>query len=207
MIQPSNALTDHDVRGTTEDFEYWQQELGCSSWGWESVQPFFNSIETDMDHGDEDFHGESGPVVVRQHPQSEWREADTAWFKACRAAGFEACEDSNAPGTNGGVGSLTLNNQSRVRLSSALTFLAQARDRPNLTVRGDSDVVRVVFSEGGDGPPTATGVELANGTVLHARSEVILCGGAIGASSLGIFHIPASVVLLQQAVVTLSDDG
>ena len=83
-----------------------------------------------------------------------------------------------------------------MRLSSALTFLAQARDRPNLTIRGDSDVVRVLFSEGGDGP-TATGVELADGTVLHARSEVILCGGAIGASSLGIFHIPASVVLLQ----------
>lgn len=175
------------VRATVEDLEYWSEELGCVSWTWDSVVPFFNSIETDRDYGDEAFHGDRGPMPVRRHPKSEWRTADTAWVNACRAFGFDECADSNAPGNDGGVGSLTLNNQDRQRMSSALTFLTEARGRPNLTIRGDSDVLRVVLAQtrdgdgsGGGGVPRATGVELASGTVLTASTEVILCGGAVG---------------------------
>ena len=171
------------VRGTVEDFEYWSTELGCGTWSFDKVLPFFNSIETDLDYGNEPHHGDSGPVTVRRHPKSAWREADHAWHDACVAAGFEFCADSNAPGTSGGVGSLTLNNVDRVRLSSALTFLAQARGRPNLEIRGDCEVVRVVFDESGD-EPRATGVELGDGTVLSAGVEVVLSGGAIGSPHL-----------------------
>ena len=171
------------VRGTVEDFDYWSSELGCPSWTFDKVLPFFNSIETDLDYGTETHHGDSGPVTVRRHPRSEWREADHAWHDACIAAGFGYCEDSNAPGTAGGVGSLTLNNVDRVRLSSALTFLAGARDRPNLGICGDCEVLRVVFDTSG-AVPRAVGVELADGSVLRAAVEVILCGGAIGSPHL-----------------------
>ena len=167
------------VRGTTEDFEYWSRDLGCPSWDFEHVLPFFNAIETDTDFGGLPYHGDAGPVRVRRHPQREWRVADRAWFEACRDAGFEACNDANAPETTGGVGSLTLNNVDRVRLSSALTFLDQARGRDNLTIRGQADVRRVLVDHV-DGVPRALGVELMDGNVLRAGVEVILCAGAIG---------------------------
>ena len=32
------------VQGTTEDFDYWSTELGCESWSFDKVLPFFNSI-------------------------------------------------------------------------------------------------------------------------------------------------------------------
>ena len=167
------------VRGTTEDFEHWSEVLGCTTWSFANVLPFFNAAETDADYGAEDFHGDRGPVPVRRHPRAEWRAADVAWHDACVAAGFENCADANEPGTNGGVGSLALNNVNRVRQSSALTFLNQARGRPNLVIRGDSEVLRVLFTDD-HGTPRAVGVELNDGTILRARSEVILCGGAIG---------------------------
>jgi choline dehydrogenase-like flavoprotein len=61
-------------------------------------------------------------------------------------------------------------------MSAALTHLYAARSRPNLEVRGDTRVTRIVF----DGP-RATGVEIVDGdgrTVIEA-GEVILTAGAI----------------------------
>ena len=128
------------LRGTTDDFDYWSTELGCESWSFDNVLPFFNSIENDVEFGHEEYHGDSGPITVRRHPRNLWREADVAWYDACINHGFESCADVNAPGSLGGVGSLALNNVDRVRQSSALTFLAVARERPNLTIRGDAEV-------------------------------------------------------------------
>ena len=63
-------------------------------------------------------------------------------------AGFADEVDINRPDTAGGVGMLPLNNvtsdrkgyrgpaENRVRQSSVLTYLAAARARPNLAVRG-----------------------------------------------------------------------
>ncbi len=170
------------VRGTTEDFAYWSGQLGCTTWSFANVLPFFNAIETDAEYGNESFHGDRGPVPVRRHPRSAWRQADVAWHDACIAAGFERCDDANAPDTPGGVGSLTLNNLDRVRQSSALTFLAAARSRPNLEIRGDAEVVRVLFDD--SDTPRAGGVELTDGTTVRAAAEVILCGGAIGSPHL-----------------------
>jgi choline dehydrogenase len=167
------------VRGTTEDFAHWAGTLGCATWSFDKVLPFFNAVEADADYGSEAYHGDRGPIRVRRHPRGEWRTADIAWHDACIAAGFDSCADANAPGTPGGVGSLALNNVNRVRQSSALTFLAQARGRSNLVIRGESDVLRVLFNDDPD-TPRALGVELNDGTVLRARVEVILCGGAIG---------------------------
>ena len=163
------------VRGTTEDFEYWSTELGCVSWSFDNVLPFFNAVETDLDFGREDYHGERGPITVRRHPRSAWREADIAWYDACRGRGFESCADVNAPGTPGGVGSLALNSVDRVRQSSALTFLAGARGR---------EVRRVLFDKSANGVPRAMAVELMDGSVVRALVEVILCGGAIGSPHL-----------------------
>ena len=147
------------VRATTEDFDYWSGALGCKTWSFANVLPFLNVVDTDADYGTEAYHGDHGPITVRRHPRSAWREADLAWHEACVAAGFASCADANAPGTLGGVGALALNNVTHVRQSSALTFLAQARGRPNQVIRGDCEVRRVVFDDA-RGSPRAVGVEL-----------------------------------------------
>jgi choline dehydrogenase len=66
-----------------------------------------------------------------------------------------------------------------VRQNAALAYLtAQVRQRPNLTIRGDVNVDRVLF----DGT-TATGVIAADGTAYRGR-EVILSGGTYGSPAI-----------------------
>lgn len=52
------------TRGLPEDFEAWAA-AGNNEWTFESVLPYFKSIETDLDFADE-YHGRSGPVPVRK---------------------------------------------------------------------------------------------------------------------------------------------
>src|ERR1700730_6183858 len=64
------------------------------------------------------------------------------------------------------------NARAGVRMSTALTYLAAARGRPNLTVRGGAMADRIEVRGG-----TATGVRLAGGEVLTA-GRVVLAAGA-----------------------------
>ena len=63
-----------------------------------------------------------------------------------------------------------------IRMNTAVTYLAMARDRPNLTIRADTLVRRVLF-EG----TTAIGVEVEqDGQRVELRSdEVVLCASGI----------------------------
>ena len=73
------------VRATTEDFDYWSGALGCKTWSFANVLPFLNVVDTDADYGTEAYHGDHGPITVRRHPRSAWREADLAWPRSlCR---------------------------------------------------------------------------------------------------------------------------
>jgi choline dehydrogenase len=63
-------------------------------------------------------------------------------------------------------------------MSAAFTYLAPARCRPNLTLRADTLVDRVVIDRG-----RASGVRTVDGTVLRGR-EIVLCGGAYGSPAL-----------------------
>ena len=56
--------------------------------------------------------------------------------------------------------------ENRVRQSSALTYLAAARSRPNLAVKGDALVARVVFDTTGATP---------RATVSSPKQRWVLC--------------------------------
>ena len=174
------------LRACREDFERWQTEFGCASWGWEDVLPWMRALEADADFGHLPEHGAEGPVAVRRVPREAWRASERAWHAACRAAGFPDCEDANAAGTRGGVGPLALNNRDGVRLSAAITHLGPVRSRPNLRIEGRAAVRRILFEQGsGSGSaPRAVGVELADGRRVQARREVILAAGAIATPQL-----------------------
>lgn len=64
-----------------------------------------------------------------------------------------------------------MNRLGRERLSNARAFLDPARSWPNLTVRSDTHVRRVVVDGG-----RATGVELADGTAIRAGLVVLSAG-------------------------------
>ena len=162
------------LRGVPEDYDSWSS-LGNDRWSFEQLLPYFRKLEADTDfHGD--FHGSDGPIVARRFKRHEWLPVQEAFYNACRDGGYADNPDFNHPdGT--GVGPLPFNNPDRIRMSTALGYLNQARHRLNLTIRPNSKVRRIVF----DGT-RATGVVVESGgeTFAVEAEEIILCSGAIG---------------------------
>jgi choline dehydrogenase-like flavoprotein len=73
-----------------------------------------------------------------------------------------------------------------LRSSTSIHYLHPVLgERPNLTVLTEAIVARVVFARSGDGAaPRAVGVELADGRVVTAQREVLVCAGAIDSPAL-----------------------
>ncbi len=163
------------LRGIPEDFAAWEA-MGNDRWTWEQVLPYYCKLENDHDYGDADYHGDAGPIGVRRYPEDEWGPDQLAWAEACRQAGFPDCPDANLPGSTG-FGPYPINNISGIRQSTAVTYLAQARNRPNLHIQAECMTRRVLLESG-----NAVGVEVVrNGKPerFHA-DETVLCAGAIG---------------------------
>ncbi len=163
------------LRGVPEDFDAWAA-LGNDRWSFEQVLPYYCKLENDHDFGAVAYHGDDGPIGVRRYPQEEWGPEQRAWVDACRRAGFPHCEDANRPHSTG-VGPYPLNNIDGVRQSTAVTYLAEARNRPNLNILSDCTTRRVLF-EG----ERAIGVEVERGGQVeqHHADEIVLCAGAVG---------------------------
>lgn len=166
------------LRGVPEDYDTWSG-WGNDRWSYQNLLPYFRMIETDTDFSG-DFHGSDGPIIVRRFKPDDWNEDQLAFYKAALAHGFPDCPDHNAPATTG-VGPTPLNNPDGIRWSTAIGYLQQIRDRPNLTIMPDSLVHRVLF----DGK-RAVGIKAeANGEVISLEGEnIILSGGAIGSPHL-----------------------
>jgi len=162
------------IRGAREDFEQWAG-LGNDEWGWERVEPAFRRLETDAEFGAEPYHGDSGPVTVRRVPREQWPAGVLAFERACLAQGYGEAPDGNAPDTTG-YSPMPRNQAGDVQASALLTYLAAARGRPNLTIRPDTMVRRVLF----DGRQ-AVGIEVdgPDGVETIAGERIVLAAGAI----------------------------
>ena len=161
------------LRGLPEDYDAWASE-GNDEWSYEKLLPYFERNEADP------LHGTSSPIPVRRHTHDELNADQRAFYHAALKAGFPETDDHNAPDSTG-VGFIPLNNRDGVRWSTAICYLAPARQRANLTVQGNCFVRRVLF-EG----TRAVGVqvEAAEGAREFHAGEVVLCGGAIGSPHL-----------------------
>jgi len=158
------------LRGARADYDEWVA-FGNPEWSWEKVLPTFVAMENDPASGD--FHGHDGPIPLARASDDELAPIQAAFVESAKAIGVPYVYDLNAPDAHG-VGPAPMTRIGERRVSTAESYLAPARSRPNLTVRGDSLVDRVLF-EG----TRATGVLLADGTVIEAGQEVVLCAGAI----------------------------
>ena len=164
------------LRGSPGDYDEWAAR-GNAGWSFAEVLPFFQRLENDCDVDDE-WHGRAGPLPVRRYALDELAPEQAAFLDACSALGFPAVADHNAPGATG-AGRLPTNTIAGVRQSAALTYLAAARGRANLTVRSHALVDRVLFQN-----RRAVGVCMADGAEVIAAHRVIVAAGTFGSPAI-----------------------
>ena len=165
------------IRATPDDLDRWEA-MGCTGWYWDTMLPWFNKLETDMNFPDEPYHGSAGPIPVYRAPIAHWGSVDRALREAALALGYGWNDDHNAP-TGTGVSPYAINSIEGRRVSTNDGYLEPARTRPNLTIVGGA-LVEAITLEGNR--PHASGVRVRAGGAVHApraQREVILCAGAI----------------------------
>ncbi len=157
-------------RGSPEIFDLWAQE-GCPGWSYDEVLPYFRRAEANV-HGDERFHGRSGPLAVSRAKVTN--RGQLAWLDAAQEAGFPYSDDHNGAQPEGfGPAEHTI--RSGRRISTAVAYLRPAAQRPNLVVRTGAFATRLVIANG-----RARSVEYRQNAELRsvdADREIILCGG------------------------------
>jgi choline dehydrogenase len=161
------------LRGSPHDYDAW----GLPGWSFEDVLPTFVAVERDLDFGSAPYHGDAGPMPIRRYGRDEQSPTTAAVLESTVDAGIPWIDDHNAPFAVG-VSTIPVNVVDGRRMSAALTHLEAARSRPNLTVRGDTEIAAVDIRAG-----RAHGVTLADGSSI-AAGEVIVCGGAYGSPRL-----------------------
>jgi choline dehydrogenase len=171
----SSVNTTIALRGIPEDYNGWA-DLGNSAWRWENVLPAFNRLERDLDFGHLSYHGDAGPISIRRYPREERVPQQEAFLDAAEQLGYPLCEDQNDP-QGWGAGPQPMNKIGRLRVSSAGAYLAPIRLRPNLEIRSQSTVTRLLFDN-----KKCIGAEvltLTGETKRYEAKTTVLCAGAI----------------------------
>jgi choline dehydrogenase len=192
------------MRAESADFEAWP-----GGWRWDDVLPAFRRLERDLDFPDAPWHGSDGPVPIVRWPREEWTPISASFHDACRALGFPDCPDHNAPHTTG-VGPIPMNRVDRCRVSNVIAYLEPARGRPNLAVRADAHVRRIVLegdggrgTRGPGGPRGLRGLHGPGGPREAVRAGTEASGGvrAVGVELVDGTVLRAGEVILAAGVV------
>ena len=164
------------IRARANDLAKWSR-LGIQGWTYEEVLPAYQAIENTPD-GEDRFRGRSGPLPVRTRRQDELTPSLNAFVEASANQGFARNQDFNGSRQDG-VGAYPLNVVSGRRINSAIAFLDDGvRARPNLTVKGQVEIDRLLFKKN-----KAVGVLDVSGQEYRA-DQVILSAGAYGSPAI-----------------------
>jgi choline dehydrogenase len=143
------------------------------------VLPFFRKSEHYVQGGEAEFRGRGGPLRVEDYrtvlPLTH------RFVEAAQQAGFPFSPDLNGRRQEA-VGYSQMTRNGRFRGSTARTFLAQAKGRPNLRVETGAVATRLLF-EG----RRCVGVafrQRGQERELRAAREVIVAGGAVNSPQL-----------------------
>src|SRR5882672_7038418 len=149
------------MRARPADFARWAKR-GIQGWSWQEVLAAYKAMEN-TPTGDDAWHGRSGPFPIRQRTAEENTPSMRAFVEASEAVGLAHISDFNGAAQHG-VGPYPLNVVDGVRVNTGMAYLTDSvRARSNLTIRGDTEVDRVVI-EG----KHAVGVKLVDGSILAA---------------------------------------
>lgn len=163
------------IRGNALDYDHWAKAKGMENWSYADCLPYFRKAET-RDMGANDYHGDNGPVHVTT-PKNGNNVLYQAMINAGVEAGYARTEDLNGFQQEGfGPMDRTTTPDGR-RASTARGYLDQTRQRPNLSIITHALTDQIIC----DGQ-RAVGVRFLHreqSHTVHARREVLLCGGAI----------------------------
>ena len=152
------------VRGKPSDFAEWV-ELGATGWSWDEVRPFYERVEQE--------------IAIRRYPREQWQPFARAFEEGFAELGHRVVEDVNAPDAwDGVVGPWPQNRRNEIKLGTLPSYIRKARGRPNLDIRGDALVDRVLVREG-----RAEAVLLASGEEIPA-GQIVVCGGTYGSPTI-----------------------
>ncbi|KAF9697272.1 hypothetical protein EKO04_004578 [Ascochyta lentis] len=156
-------------RTSIAELDAWEH-LGNKGWNWNTLYPAMLKAETFLpspECGTEGV-GRTGPIqtlISRIFPKHQ-----SSWIPTLNNLGLATNRES-LDGHPVGVSTQPNNVSPNYTRSYAPEYLKLAKD--NLAVRLDTRVARVNFKSN-----TATGVTLEDGTIIHARKEVILSAGS-----------------------------
>lgn len=164
------------LRGSAADYDEWAA-LGNPGWSLADLLPFFQRAERDPFAGP--LAGHNGVVPIYRASNAELAPAEHAFMSAAEACGIPRVADLNASADQSPcVGPAPKNIADGTRRNAAFTYLAPARSRPNLTIRAETAIDRILLENG-----HAVGVQAIDGSVFRAR-EVVLCGGTYGSPAI-----------------------
>jgi 5-(hydroxymethyl)furfural/furfural oxidase len=160
-------------RGAPGDYDGWE-ELGATGWNFASVLPYFRKLERDLNFSGE-YHGNDGPITIRRYPAEDWAGFVATVAKVLERHGLPLVPDQNGPWQDGVMAVPTSIDAHDRRVSCAMAYLTpQVRRRPNLTIRTETYVRRILF-EG----TNAVGAEIARGNaaeIVQGREIILTCG-------------------------------
>lgn len=172
------------ARPTQFDLDRWES-LGNAEWSYEDCLPVLKRIESDEDFGDSPYHGKDGPLTVKRRFSLDEPMAPPvkAFVDRAVALGYPLTPDGNAP--NGfGITPSASNVKDGIRQSTAVAYLAAARQRPNLHIIGNAPVMALQFNKG-----RVEEVQYAQG------NEICTAFGDLFVLSAGTYHSPQVLML------------
>ncbi|KIN05240.1 GMC oxidoreductase [Oidiodendron maius Zn] len=165
--------------GSSMDYDRWAELVGDDDWGWEKtnarlkqIQSFHGTVSPTLQkyaNPIAEDHGFSGSVAISI--PDEWEPDAKIVMDAADKFGFPINLDPTT-GNPIGIGISPNSAHAGLRTTSASAHLSSPLT--NLTVWTKTRVIRVVL----DGKK-AVAVDLADGRIVTANREVILCAGAI----------------------------
>ena len=188
------------VRGNAQDFDEWESS-GAAGWNYQNCLPYFKKFENHSCR-DSEYTGNEGPVVISGGNNMR-NPLYRAFIDAGVDAGYGETLDYNGYRQEG-FGQKFMNVDRGIRASTGYSYLKTAKKRANLTILKHALVSKIVF-EG----KTATGIqcEIRGASKLFgAKSEVILCAGAIGSPQLLQVSGVGSSVALKAADIEVVHD-
>lgn len=165
------------LRGTEMDFDRWES-LGCTGWGFDSVNSYFIKSEnfTDATRFDPSVHGKCGPQTV-----SLYRTPDPAvQVVSCaeELMNVKYVADLNRRGRVTGFAIADSTTRDGLRCSTLKAYLLPNSHRPNLFVAKNTRVTKIVFED-----RRAVGVEFVTPAgefkTVCCTTEVILSAGTV----------------------------
>ena len=148
------------TRGVPADYDEWVSDAGATGWSYRDVLPYFKRSENNQRFANE-YHAYGGPLGV-SNPISPLPICE-AFFQAGQELGIPFNADFNGARQEG-LGYYQLTQLERAPLVGVDRLPRPGAHRPNLTVKLQSQALRVLV-EGG----RAVGVEMVSGEQPHAE--------------------------------------